>query len=151
MFTANINALTQLAAVVLIDPVGHISPGARLFVLLTGAALCVWVVTKIRRRAVLIPTCTLFLAIGAGIVSFSACPSCFDRLSWLVGINYPPILYCLLAILSLMLGILHFATRLSIIDERCRKLAQEVALLKSLDHRALGDDGIANEPAGPSK
>jgi len=112
-------------------PLGHISPRARLLVLCIGLGLCAWVVTKMRNRTVLIPTCTLLLAVGAGILGFAAWPSFFDRLSRLLGIYYPPVFYFLFAFIGLFAVVLHLATRLSITDERCRKLSQEIALLKA--------------------
>jgi hypothetical protein len=121
-------------------PIGHISPHARVLVLLIGVGLCGWVIGKIRNRTVLIPTCSLLLAIGAGILAFAAWPSFFDRLSNLVGIAYPPVFYFLFAFIGLFLVVLHLATRLSITDERCRKLSQEIALLKAEREEAARRD-----------
>ena len=128
-------------------PVGHISPHARVVVLLIGLGLCGWVITKIRNRTVLIPTCSLLLAIGGGILAFAAWPSFFDHLSNLAGIAYPPVFYFLFAFLGLFLVVLHLATRLSITDERCRKLSQEIALLKA----ERGDGAPRESDGSPDK
>jgi hypothetical protein len=110
---------------------GHISSSARVFTLVVGLVLGAWVIAKIRRRVVLIPTSTLLLFISLGIVGFAIYPQGFDRLSYIMGIHYPPILYLIIAILSLFVVILHLTNRLSVTDLRCRKLTQELALLKA--------------------
>lgn len=104
------------------------SVSARLFALVCGAALCLWTVYKLRKRTLLISICSLLVAIGGGLMAFAVAPQAFNQLSYAVGVKYPPLLYLMLAILSLLVVILHLAARLSIIDERCRRMAQEIAL-----------------------
>ena len=125
------------------QPVGHMSAQARIVVFSLGLALCTWVLLKVRKRSVLVPISTLFLVIGLGTIGFSLYPDGFDQLSYILGIHYPPIFYFVLAILALILVILYIATRLSIVDERCRRLAQELALIRSSgppDGDRLGQD-----------
>jgi hypothetical protein len=110
---------------------GHASGPARILVFSIGLALCSWGILKARNRTVLIPTITLVLAIGAGVMAFAVDPGAFDALSFLVGISYPPVFYLLLAVTAVIIVILHLAMRLSVTDERCRKLSQEIALLRA--------------------
>lgn len=116
--SASPDSMTELGA----------SLNARLFALCSGAALCLWTLHKLRKRSLLIPICSLLVAIGAGLMVFAIAPGAFNSLSYAVGVKYPPLLYLMLAILSLSAVILYLAVRLSLIDERCRRLAQEMAL-----------------------
>lgn len=108
--------------------IGHLSPEARVLTCLCGLALFGWSLLKLRRRSALIPTCSLFLTVGVLFMTFTAFPNAFDQLSYAVGVKYPPVLYLIGCLFVLILLIVHLATRLSAVDERCRRLAQEVAL-----------------------
>jgi len=110
---------------------GYPSWQVRMLVTLIGLALCSWGAMKARNRTVLVPTLTLLLSIGVGIIVFGIYPSMFDSVSYFLGIYYPPIFYVLIALIALLLVVLHLSMRLSITDERCRKLSQEVALLQA--------------------
>jgi hypothetical protein len=112
-------------------PLGHVSPEARVLIPLCGLGLCIWSLLKLRRRSLLVPTCSLFLTVGPVFIFFAAFPGFFDRLAYLIGITYPPVLYLIGCIIILMVMIIHLAFRLSLIDERCRRMAIELALLGS--------------------
>jgi len=107
------------------------SPAARVFALCCGAALFAWTVQKLRNRRLLISICSLLMAIGAGLIAFAVAPGVFNGLSYLVGVKYPPLLYLIVVILSLLVVLLHLAARLSLVDERCRRMAQEIALQRN--------------------
>jgi Uncharacterized conserved protein (DUF2304) len=83
---------------------------------------------KLRRRSALVPTCSLFLTVGLLFLAFTAFPNAFDQLSYALGVKYPPVLYLIGCLFVLILLIVHLATRLASVDERCRRLAQEIAL-----------------------
>ena len=108
--------------------VGHLSTEARILTCFCGLALFGWSLLKLRRRSALIPTCSLFLTVGLLFLAFTAFPNAFDQLSYFLGVKYPPILYLIGCLFVLILLIVHLATRLSAVDERCRRLAQEIAL-----------------------
>jgi hypothetical protein len=110
---------------------GHVSVQARFVVFLLGLALCAWAAINARNRTVLIPTITLLLSLGIGVIAFAIYPAPFDKISYMLGVAYPPIIYILIALTALLIVILHLAMRLSITDERCRKLTQEIALLRT--------------------
>jgi hypothetical protein len=113
-----------------IDPIhSHVSLQARFLVGVLGTGLCLWVFVKMRRRTVSIPTSTLLLCIGLGIVGFAAHPQSFDGLAYILHVYYPPVLYALLAFVVLFLVILQFSLRLSAAEEMCKRLAQEIALM----------------------
>ena len=108
---------------------GHVALEARVLILLCGLGLCVWSLLKLRRRSLLVPTCSLFLTVGGAFILFAAVPGFFDRLARLSGISYPPVLYLIGCVVILIVMIIHLASRLSLIDERCRRIAMELALL----------------------
>lgn len=108
----------------------HVGPTitARMLILLLGVLVCAWTLHRLRRRGLLIPLGTLFLTTGAGLVAFSAFPNVFDRLAHLLGIDYPPVLYLVGLVTLLVLLIVQLAARVSVLDVRCRRLAQELAI-----------------------
>jgi Uncharacterized conserved protein (DUF2304) len=110
--------------------IGSVSWQARSFTLACGIVLSLWTLTKLRNRALLVPICSLFITVGLGLITFSAAPMFFDTLAYSVGVQYPPLVYLIVAILLLMAIIVVFAIKLSSVDERCRRLAQELALMR---------------------
>lgn len=121
--------------------IGHVSAEARLFTACCGLALFGWSLLKLRRRSALVPTCSLFLTIGLIFIFFSIAPNAFDRLSYALGVQYPPVLYLIGCVFALILMIVHLASRLSVIDERCRRLAQELALSQAGSYNSHGSTG----------
>jgi Uncharacterized conserved protein (DUF2304) len=71
---------------------------------------------------------SIFTAVGLGLVGFAAVPTLFDRVAYAVGVKYPPLLYLILLLLCLSGLLLHLASRISLLDTRCRRLTQELAL-----------------------
>jgi hypothetical protein len=114
-----------------ITEIGSISTQARLFLLICGILLCVWALRSARERTLLVSMSSLFTGIGLGMLFFAIFPRFFDRISYVVGIKYPPLLYLILGLLIFMVITAHLASRLSLVDQRCRRLAQEIALLTS--------------------
>jgi hypothetical protein len=118
------------------DPVaaqltGHITGatiGARVLVLVLGLVLLAWTIANLRRRALLISMGSLFLAIGLLLILFGIVPNVFNQIAYGLGVQYPPLLYLIGAVVLLMLINVHLASRLSEVDLRCRRLAQELAL-----------------------
>jgi hypothetical protein len=112
-----------------IAEIGSISTQARLFLLVCGFLLCLWALRRLRDRTLLVSMCSLFMGIGLGMLFFALFPAFFDGVSRWVGIKYPPLLYLILGLLIFMAITAHLASRLSLVDQRCRRLAQEMALL----------------------
>lgn len=109
---------------------------ARAFTLVCGLALCLWTLTRLKNRALLLSICLLFIAIGLGLISFSAVPALFDYTAESIGIQYPPLAYVMITIVLLMIVIVALATKVSTLDERCRRLAQELALRREHDSQS---------------
>jgi uncharacterized membrane protein len=62
---------------------------------------------------------------------FALVPGLFDQLSYAIGIKYPPLLYIMLAVLTVLVLVLFLSAQLSVLDGRCRRLAQEISMLRN--------------------
>jgi hypothetical protein len=113
--------------------IGTVSWQARGFTLTLGLGLGLWSLTKLRSRSLLVSICSVFIAIALGLISFSVTPGLFDTFAYAVGVQYPPLAYLVVTILILMVTILMLAIKVSTVDERCRRLAQELALTRQSD------------------
>jgi len=111
-------------------PIG-VTVSARIVVAVLGALLLAWTIAQLRRRILLVPLATLFTGVSFLLAAFALVPSLFNRIAWLAGVQYPPVFYLMGAVVVLMLVTLRLAIRLSTVDMRCRRLAQELAI-----HRA---------------
>lgn len=111
---------------------GGVSTDARVFLFTCGIVLALWVILELRKRRLLVSLSLLFFTFSLGFLLFAIFPSLFNQTAYLVGIKYPPLLYLIAAIISLLVLAVHFASRLSLVDERCRRLAQEIALVRAM-------------------
>jgi hypothetical protein len=114
-----------------VNSLGSVSADARIFLLVCGVVLCLWVVLELRKRKLLVSISLLFFTLSLSFLLFALVPSLFNQAAYMVGIKYPPLLYLILAIIAVMVLAGHLASRLSLVDERCRRLAQEIALMKT--------------------
>jgi hypothetical protein len=108
-----------------------VSLGARIFAAICGIVLSAWTVRKLSKRELLIPISSLNLAVGIGLTVFALVPGLFDQLSYAIGIKYPPLLYIMLAVLTVLVLVLFLSAQLSVLDGRCRRLAQEISMLRN--------------------
>lgn len=113
------------------DPLIGVRLGGRLLVFTLGLLLCGWTLIQLRRRTLLISLSSLFITIGALLILFAFFPFAFNQFAYWLGVQYPPLLYLVGAVVILMLVNVHLASRLSMVDMRCRLLAQELALQKA--------------------
>jgi hypothetical protein len=111
---------------------GSVSTDARIFLFTCGIVLALWVILGLRKRRLLVSLSLLFFTFSLGFLLFAIFPSLFNQTAYLVGIKYPPLLYLIAAIISFLILAVHFASRLSLVDERCRRLAQEIALVRAM-------------------
>lgn len=115
---------------------GGISSEARIFMFLSGVIFLLWTISQLRSRRLLVPVSTSFIGISLAFMVFALIPNLFDKVAYDLGIKYPPLLYEIIAYFLLVVLIANMASRLSSVDERCRRLAQEIALMKN-----AADDG----------
>lgn len=128
-----------------------VSHEARLFVLVIGIALCGWTFSRLGKRSLLLSMGSILIAVGVGLICFASFPSLFDRGAYALGIKYPPLLYLIILLLCLSGMLLHLASRISLLDTRCRRLTQELAFLQ---HQAQKENQLSEadrtdyKPAG---
>ena len=118
---------------------------ARLLALACGTALCAWTWSRLGKRSLLLSVGSILTAAGLGLVTFALAPSVFDYVAYRAGVKYPPLLYLMILLIFLCGMLLHLAVRISVLDTRCRRLTQEVALLGAERHAA----GVPTSPVAP--
>ena len=123
-------------------------PGhTRLLIAAIGLLLFAFVLDRIRRRRMRIEYSVLWFVMALGALLLALLPDVFDALARAVGIDYPPALYFLGAILVLFLILLHVSAELTRMRAQNKTLVQEVSLLRARLDRA-GIDPPADESHG---
>jgi hypothetical protein len=84
----------------------------------------------VRRRQLREKYVMLWLAVGAATVVVSLSRGAMDRLARALGIHYGPTILFIVAIMFLMAVVAHLSWELSRLEDRTRKLAEELALLR---------------------
>lgn len=121
---------------------------ARIFVVTLSLLLFFIVLRLARRRSLGLEYSILWLLLTGFAVVAALVQRQADRLSRLVGIDYPPAFFFLICIVVLLSIVLHLTIRLSRLADAQRILAQELALLQA---GAPGAPGPAGEgPRRPS-
>jgi hypothetical protein len=108
-----------------------VSTRAHLVVVLIAALPALFILRLVRRRALRAKYSLLWLAVGAVLVLTALFPGLVDHASDALGIEYPPVIYLMIAIVFLLLVVMHFSWELSRLEERTRTLAEEIALLRA--------------------
>lgn len=72
----------------------------------------------------------LWMAVGAATVVVSLSRGLIDRLARALGIQYGPTILFLLAIMFLMAVVAHLSWELSRLEDRTRRMAEELALMR---------------------
>jgi hypothetical protein len=89
------------------------------------------VIELIRRNHLKERYSLIWLTTAIVLIVFSVWRHLLDVVARFFGIYYPPSFLFLLAILFLIVLLLHFSTILSSLSEQNRRLAQELAILKT--------------------
>jgi|SRR5581483_2370706 len=111
---------------------GNISAEARLFMFICGLLFLLWTISELRQRKLLVTIASLFVLTGLGFIWFALVPNLFDSVAFAIGIKYPPLLYLILGYFVLLALIGNLAARLSMVDERCRRLTEELAIMDTM-------------------
>ncbi len=111
-------------------------------------ALLVIVLELVRKRYLRERFAIAWLLAISALVLVAVIPGLLDGLSALVGIQYPPTLLLILAVVFLAILVLGIATQLSSIDEKLREVAEYIALRDVEDHRDAGE-GAGSPPDPP--
>ncbi|MGA2186660.1 MAG: DUF2304 domain-containing protein [Bryobacteraceae bacterium] len=126
---------------------GGVSLGGRVITLLCGIILAYWSFSKLRDRRVLVSTCSIFISIAAGLILFGLFPDFFDAVARAAGVKYPPLFYLVITVIVFLVLNVHLAARLSIIDRRCRRVVQELAI--SVARLDAGSGAIGSSEQAP--
>ncbi len=93
--------------------------------------ILVVVIELIRRNRLKERYSLIWLATAVVLMAFSVWRRLLDYVALFFGIYYPPSFLFLLAIIFLIILLLHFSTIVSSLSEKNRRLAQELAMLKT--------------------
>lgn len=112
-------------------------PGfTRLLIAAIGLLLFAFVLDRIRRRRMRIEYSVAWFVMALGVLLLALLPDVFDALARALGIDYPPALYFLGAILVLFLILLHVSAELTRMRAQNKTLVQEMSLLRARLDRA---------------
>ncbi len=108
--------------------------------------LFVLVIDFIRRGLLKEKYSVLWLALIAVVGLFAVWRELLDWAAMVVGVKYPPSLLFLMAFAFVLLILLHFSVVISVLTERNKKLAQEVAIIKDelveVEKRLMSNKGV---------
>ncbi len=118
-----------------------IDPRSRLLLFLLGLAVLILVVNLVRQRQLQERYALLWLLAGLVLTLAPLFSNVLDRIAYALGIEYPPALLLLLAIIGLMLIIFQLSLALSHNSDQLKVLSQELGLLRQqLDALAQAPD-----------
>ncbi len=109
---------------------------------IAGSAVILFVVIELIRRNHLKERYSLiWLVTAIALIVFSVWRRLLDVVARFFGIYYAPSFLFLLAIIFLIMLLLHFSTIVSSLSEKNRRLAQDLAMLRSrIEKRERGRD-----------
>jgi hypothetical protein len=102
---------------------------ARLFAIALGFVVLLFVVNQVRTKKLKEEFALLWLLTGVVLVLTPLLIDYLDMVAYGLGIEYPPALIFVLAIISLLLVFFQFSMRISRFSEQIKVLTQELALL----------------------
>lgn len=114
-----------------------------------GLVLAGTILYLVRRDHLHGPYALGWLTMAAGIIAVAAFPRIVDRVGALVGIYYPPILVCLIAIAALLIKSLIADLERSRQERSLRRLSQKLAILErelALSRTERGLPPLQREP-----
>jgi len=103
---------------------------ARLFAVVLGFVVLLFVINLVRTKKLKEEFALLWLLTGVVLVLTPLFIDYLDMVAYALGIEYPPALVFVLAIISLLLILLQFSMRISRFSEQIKVLTQELALLR---------------------
>jgi hypothetical protein len=103
---------------------------ARLFAVVLGVVVLLFVINLVRTKKLKEEFALLWLLTGIVLVLTPLFIDYLDMVAYALGIEYPPALIFVLAIISLLLILFQFSLRISRFSEQIKVLIQEVALLQ---------------------
>ena len=107
-----------------------IDPRSRLLLFLMGLAVLVLVINLVRKRQLQERYALLWLLAGLVLTLAPLFSNVLDRIAYALGIDYPPALLLLLAIIGLMLILFQLSLAISHNTDQLKVLSQELGLLR---------------------
>ena len=104
---------------------------ARFFAALLGIAVLLLVLNLVRTRKLKEEFALLWLLTAVVLVLTPLFIDYLDMIAYALGIEYPPALIFVLAIISLLLILFQFSLRISRFSEQIKVMVQELALLRA--------------------
>ncbi len=101
----------------------------KLIILLIGVIFVITVINLLVRRRINERNSFLWLAGSLAILVLAAIPDVLDIVARAAGVDYPPTLLFLLSILVILYILLYQSIQISILQEKCRELAQHLAIV----------------------
>ena len=102
-----------------------------LFSICASAGFLLYILEMVRRRKLREEYSILWLAGSMVILILSLKQGWLDRIAHAVGIAYPPSFLFLVGILFILLILIHFSIAISKLHQMNKKMAQEIALMKT--------------------
>jgi hypothetical protein len=96
-----------------------------------AAAYMVFILGLVRRRQLREKYALLWLGVGAGAILLSLARGAADRVAEALGISYGPSALFLFSTMFLMAVAAHLSWEVSRLEDKTRRLAEEVALLRA--------------------
>jgi len=121
----------------------------RVFVVLLGVAVAIFVINQVRRRKIKEQYALLWILTALLLVVVPIFVDVVDAISYALGILYPPAFLFLIALICILLILFKFSSSISRFSEQIKVLVQDIALLtkrvEELEQRYRGE-----EEGGPS-
>ena len=126
-----------------------IDPRTRLYMLLLGLVVLFFVINLVRTRKLKEEFAILWLLGGFSLLAVSVFVDVVDHVSYALGIEYPPALLFLIALLGMTFILFQFSVSISRYSEQIKVLTQEIAILR---HRVAELEGgrTPEKPSSPT-
>jgi len=111
-------------------PIG-IQPRTRVFVVLVGLAILLFILDRVRRKHLREQYALLWILTAIVLCLSAVFIGGVEKVSHLVGIYYPPAFLFLVAIVMILVLQFHFSTVISNLREQNKALIQDVGILAS--------------------
>lgn len=130
-----------------------IDPRSRVLLFLLGLAVLLLVVNLVRKRQLQERYALLWLLAGVVLTLAPLFSNVLDGIAYALGIEYPPALLLLLAVIGLMLIIFQLSLAISRDADQLKALSQELGLLRQqlddLERRQAAAPADDDEPPAP--
>lgn len=128
---------------------GGLSTAAHVFLVLGTLASIAFIMFLLRRRQLRGKYAMVWTAAALGLAVLAIFPGLLTRISELLGVTYPPILFAIVAIGFLLVVVIQFSWELTRQEDRTRTLAEELALLRN-ELEAEREQAAVDEPSDQS-